>query len=246
MTTPLGRSFGAAAGDYSQLRPPLPEAALDWLVPHGLRAAVDLGAGPGVFTRRLAERVPAVYAVEPDQRFHEALRRNCPAVTVLTGTAEDVPLPGASVDAVFAAASWHWFDPVAAAAEAARILRPGGTLAVAWNQHDTDVPWMAELRAITASTGFADPEPFELSPGAPFDAPGHLDLRNTLPMRRAEIVRMIGTYSPVIALPGRERDRLLRRVSRLLATHPGLADRDIVDVPMRALCWRTTRTPCRC
>ncbi|WP_217565570.1 methyltransferase domain-containing protein, partial [Micrococcus sp. GbtcB5] len=66
-------------------------------------------------------------------------------VRAVPGTAEATGLPAASADAVVAAQAWHWMDPGAASAEAARVLRPGGRLAAVWNQLDTAVPWVHRL-----------------------------------------------------------------------------------------------------
>ena len=59
-----------------------------------------------------------------------------PAVEALAGTAEDIPLPDASVDAVVCAQAFHWFDPERALPEIHRVLRPGGGLAVVYNSRD--------------------------------------------------------------------------------------------------------------
>jgi SAM-dependent methyltransferase len=67
----------------------------------------------------------------------------------LAGTAERLPLPDASVDAVVVGQAWHWFDEDRALAEVRRVLRPGGVLGLLWNVFDDRVPWVAELVALT-------------------------------------------------------------------------------------------------
>jgi SAM-dependent methyltransferase len=104
-------SFGSVAADYARYRPGPPPQALDWLIPAGAQAVLDLAAGTGAVTRELAGRAPRVIAVEPDERMRAILTASCPWAEVLAGRGEDIPLPDASVDAVVISAAWHWLDP---------------------------------------------------------------------------------------------------------------------------------------
>jgi SAM-dependent methyltransferase len=141
-------SFGAAADAYERGRPPYPPEAVAWLVPDAARTVVDLGAGTGKLTRVLRTPGRELVAVEPSAGMHEQFARVLPGVRVLAGTAEAIPLPDASADTVVCAQAWHWVDPGRAVPEAARVLRPGGRLALAWNSRDESVPWVAELGRI--------------------------------------------------------------------------------------------------
>jgi SAM-dependent methyltransferase len=101
---------------------------------------LDLGAGTGKLTRVLAERYRDVTAVEPLANMRAMLERVVPGVTALPGSAERIPLDDASVDGVFAAQAFHWFDKPVALPEIARVLRPGGVFAIVWNERDDDLP----------------------------------------------------------------------------------------------------------
>ena len=70
------------------------------------------------------------------------LRQAVPEAEALEGTAEGLPLPDSCADAVTAASAFHWFRPVEALAEVARMLRPGGQLAVVYGKRD----WESELQ----------------------------------------------------------------------------------------------------
>ena len=147
-------SFGAIADDYDRLRPqPLAEA-VDWLLPDDCRAAVDVGAGTGLLTRALANRVAQVTAVEPDPRMRAVLRTRSPGVRVLAGTGEAIPLPDASVDGVFVSSAWHWMDPDRAVPEIARVLRDGGRLGVIWTSRDRESGWPLAY-SVRKSSGIA-------------------------------------------------------------------------------------------
>jgi len=94
---------------------------------------LDLGAGTGKLTRVLADRYSRVIAVEPLDELRAYLFERVPEAEVLEGAAEAIPLADASVDAVFAGQAFHWFANDAAVGEIARVLRPGGVLALLWN-----------------------------------------------------------------------------------------------------------------
>jgi len=133
-------SFDLVAGEYERTRPDYPSALLDQL-PLGADAAVlDLGAGTGKLTRVLARRYDDVTAVEPLANMRAMLERSVPGVTALPGSAERIPLDDGSVDGVFAAQAFHWFDKAVALPEIARVLRPGGVFAIVWNEGNDDLP----------------------------------------------------------------------------------------------------------
>jgi SAM-dependent methyltransferase len=141
-------SFDRVADEYERTRPTYPLEVLD-LVPLGPDASVlDLGAGTGKLTRLLVPRYREVTAVEPLANMRAMLERVVPGVPALPGSAERIPLDDASVDGVFAAQAFHWFDKSAALPEIARVLRPGGVFAIVWNQGNDDLqdPLPAEFR----------------------------------------------------------------------------------------------------
>jgi SAM-dependent methyltransferase len=108
------------------------------VVPVNASATVlDLGAGTGKLTETLARRYARVVAVEPLAELRGVLAQRVPSADVREGRAEDIPLADGEVDAVFAGQAFHWFANDVAVAEIARVLRPGGVLALLWNH---DVP----------------------------------------------------------------------------------------------------------
>ncbi|HEY2543797.1 MAG TPA: class I SAM-dependent methyltransferase [Gaiellaceae bacterium] len=133
---PATHGFELAADAYERGRPDYPAAAIEFLVERlGLvqgRTVLDLAAGTGKLTRLLVSTGANVVAVEPIAEMREKIG----GARVLDGTAEAIPLPDASVDAVTVAQAFHWFRADEALAEIHRVLRPGGGLALVWNVRD--------------------------------------------------------------------------------------------------------------
>jgi SAM-dependent methyltransferase len=127
MSDPQGLTFDSVAVDYDRGRPGWPAEILD-----GIDAAdvLDLAAGTGKLTRLLLEHYRHVVAVEPLAGMRALLP---PEAEVLEGSAEAIPLPDRAIDAAFVAEAFHWFDSSAAVIELGRVLRPGGTVLVCFN-----------------------------------------------------------------------------------------------------------------
>ena len=253
VTGTLSRSFGAVADEYDRLRPgPSPEA-LDWLLPDGATAVLELGAGTGILTRLLAERVPRVVAVEPDDRMRAVLSARATGVEVLAGRAEQIPADDDSMDAVFAASAWHWVDEEKAVPEVARVLHAGGRLSLVWSGPNRSVDWMRELWAggivlmpeEQASIDERRRGRHVVNVGAPGEGPFRTPETHlftwTRTMTADDLIALSTTYSAVITMDDDERRRHLDAMRLYLDTHAPLADRDHIEVPMRSYCWRATK-----
>ncbi len=141
-------AFGPAAFDYEQSRPTYPDEAIDcWRRVSGSarrRGSLDLAAGTGKLSRQLLATGAEVTAVEPVPGMRDQLLAVVPGVEAIDGTAEAIPLPDGSADLVTVAQAFHWFRFDEALAEIARVLRPGGWLAILFNERDHDEPWVAD------------------------------------------------------------------------------------------------------
>ncbi|MEV7190446.1 class I SAM-dependent methyltransferase [Streptomyces sp. NPDC093510] len=125
-------SFGADAERYDRARPRYPDALVRRVVAAAPGPAVlDVGCGTGIAARQFMAAGCSVLGVEPDERMADFARRL--GVSVEAAAFEAWEPAGREFDAVVAGQAWHWVDPVAGAAKAARVLRPGGSLVLFWN-----------------------------------------------------------------------------------------------------------------
>ena len=129
-------AFEALVDDYDAARPTYPAALFDALPPLSGRRVLELGAGTGLQTPGLLERGARVVSTDAGPAMLGRLHAKHPSVPVALARAEALPFAGASFDGVTGAQMWHWVDVPAAVAEVARVLRPGGWLAVWWNDVD--------------------------------------------------------------------------------------------------------------
>lgn len=132
--------FSDKVANYVKYRSTYPDAFLNYLFNEvGLSSdacVADVGAGTGLLTEPLAERVKTIYAIEPNRNMRiacmEACGRNCSFIA-LDGTAEDTGIPDHSVDFITVAQAFHWFDRNRAHQEFTRIIKPEGLVILVWN-----------------------------------------------------------------------------------------------------------------
>ncbi|MET7751921.1 class I SAM-dependent methyltransferase [Micromonospora sp. NPDC005367] len=249
-------SFGAAATAYAEHRPDYAQAAVRWaleLAP-GPRV-LDLGAGTGKLTATLVAVGADVTAVEPDPAMLAELRRVLPEVRALSGSAEAIPLPDASVDAVLAGNAMHWFDMSVAGPEIARVLVPGGILAGLWNVMDDRVDWVAGLARVsgraaigprdTPSSWRAETARAHLPKAggsARFGSPEQAGFPHGQRRTADSLVATLATRAGMLVMPAPERAATLRRIRAFLESRPETAAGEF-NVPMLTCVLRVRRLP---
>jgi len=137
--------FGTAAARYDRLRFFPSGEAVSWLQRGDERRVLDLAAGTGQVTGQLVPLGITVVAAEPDQRMRAVFAARFPRNECLDGTAERIPLPDDSLDAVIVGSAWHWLDAPAAPTEIARVLHGRGRLGVFATSVDTGVDWVRDM-----------------------------------------------------------------------------------------------------
>jgi len=256
------RGFESWAGEYDRFRPPYPEELFDTIRQRlGLSErpqVVDLGAGTGRASLAMAELGWRVTAVEPGKGMLDVLRANATdrglLVSTVQGQAEATGLDPGTAELVTAAQAFHWFNQGQALAEVARIVRPGGGVALFWNVRDAErSPFLAEYAALldgyvgddndmgryervgrdqlrasfAASSAF---EPLEL-----------VNLHHEVSMTAGEFVALAFTASYVrVGLDPDRQDRFRLDLAALLGRH-GHADATPFPVPYRIDLWVARR-----
>lgn len=153
----LAQSFDHAAVHYERGRPSWPPEAVDIASVPATATVVDLGAGTGKLTRLLVDRFSRVIAVEPLQGMRELLTGLVPEAVVKNASAEALPFADGSIDAVYCAEAFHWFEGRRALAEIARVLRGRGWLILMWNvQSGPTEPSIAAAAEIVNERGSSD------------------------------------------------------------------------------------------
>lgn len=136
--------FNGLADVYAANRPTYPSQAVDFLLAHcgwiPGDTLIDVGCGTGISTRIFAERRLRVIGIEPNAEMRRAAQLAAGDGPVppeyRDARAEATGLAEASADGVLCAQAFHWFDPQAALSEFRRILKPGGWVALVWNERD--------------------------------------------------------------------------------------------------------------
>lgn len=256
-------SFGAAASHYQQFRPGPPADAVDWILDGRRGRVVDLGAGTGALTRILMDRVAETIAVEPDDRMRSVLLDQLPGARALKGRGESIPLPDGYADAVVASTSWHWMELLPTLREVARVLVPGGTLAVLWSGPDPDGEFLSAAQSVLNERMDRDLDKdgdesagkasglirdalqrqqhfsLEIPEGEPFAQPERKDFGWSLPLSADQLVGLLGTFSWVISLSEEERSQIFDGARRLLREFLGVQGDVTVDLEFRSEGWRT-------
>jgi SAM-dependent methyltransferase len=254
--------FGAEAAAYERARPSYPPDAISWLIENldlgpGSRV-VDLAAGTGKLTRLLAGIDADLIAVEPVAGMRAKLHEQSPAVPVLAGAAEALPLADSSIDAVVVAQAFHWFDARRAMAEIARVVRPGGHLALIWNARDRSIEWVDQVWSVMdrverhapwrdegeGRDGRAEGSPTDTTvrqseryPAGPGDASWSPWTEATFfhvqHSTHDEVIDRMRSVSHIAALPPPNQRGVLDEIRSILTEHPQTRQKSTVGIPYR-------------
>ena len=242
--------FVGEGGAYDSVRPAYPDEAVAALIDAAQRArrenmpgrggplrAADIGAGTGKMSELLARGGLLVDAVEPSKAMR-AQASSIEGVTWHDGVAEDIGLPNGVYDIVVFAQSWHWMEPERAGLEAARILAPGGALAIVWNQMAVSIPWVHRLTRIMRSGDVHRPDRPPM-PGGGFAPMILTQVAWEDRMTPEEILTLGTTRSSYIRSSEARKARMQENLRWYLYDHLGYAPGEQVTIPYATLVWLT-------
>ena len=235
----LHETFGSVAELYDRARPEYPAAVFDDLaelarLEPGSRV-LEIGPGTGKATIELARRGYAVTGVELSPELAEVARRNVPEAMFVVADFESWEPREGGFDAVAVFNAFHWIAPETRYAKPARLLRPGGTLAVVGAPHvlpeDGD-PFFAEVQedydaVVPHPDNHPPPRPDEIEGwAAEWRASGFFeDVEErhhlvAIPYTADEFIAVLGTFSDNLALPAEQREELFRRIHTRITARP--------------------------
>ena len=244
----VSRAWDSSAAElYERVRPTYPQSAIAFIVEElDLDAGselLDLAAGTGKLTRALLHTGARVTAVEPLDGMRSVLARELPEVTAMAGSAEEIPLEDASVDAVFVGQAFHWFDPEKAPREIARVLRAGGGLVPIWNTREEREGWVARIREVIERYKGDAPQHEDDEWRQGLDASGlfgPIELRTfeqVQEVSRPQAIEVFGSRSYIAALPHAERERALEEIAAIVP------DEETITIPYTTEVYWTRRVP---
>lgn len=221
-----------------------PPAAIDWLVGDRPNPRIlDLGSGTGAFSELLAQRGDEVFCIDRDVEAVATVRQRLGTRLHVAGQVESLPYLSCHFDVVTASANLHRFAPGLALSEIARVLKPGGVLAVAYNVRDDTVPWVKRLATIlrqadtSAMSGDYGLESLQHVTDSPyFGEVAQRDFRNWVPIGRAGLIAMVERRPETAQLPAPVRERMLTDVGAVYDS--SARPPEPLLLPYRANCFR--------
>ena len=237
------QGFEKAPEFYESGRPDFPPQAIAFLAKTlGLGPStrvLDLAAGTGKLTRCLAPLGASITAVEPVEGMRRKFSSLLPDVTLLSGTAEAIPLSSESVDVVLVATAFHWFDGEKAIREIHRVLKLGGRLGLLWNVRDESGVWVDGMTRIVEAYAGDAPRYRTLNWKKAFDQTVLFTplQKEAFPFIQKgtlqTVLDRLRSISFISALSREQQEKVLAQVRQMLEIDYGLKAGAALDIPYR-------------
>ena len=231
----IAQDYERGRMDYPQEIVPALNTALN-LAPG--KRVLDLAAGTGKLTKTLKPFRVSLCAVEPVAEMRSIFAQQFPEIPIFEGTAESIPLPSSSIDAVVVGTAFHWFDAERALKEISRVLAPKGSLGLVWNVFDTEVDWVKEIALLfkkyenhrALDTG-AWKKAFRSN--TQFTTLRHKAYRYTFQGTVHDVLARLFSAKVMGTLPVAERDKMINEVLAILDAHPDTRGKTLFEIPYR-------------
>jgi SAM-dependent methyltransferase len=192
-------------------------------------AVLEIGCGTGQLTERLAGSGFRLTAVDIGPSMVAAARRRLAGVGVsfLVTSFEDLAAADASFDLVISGAAFHWVDPEVAFDKSARLLRPGGWLALLDTEERYDDPLGAALDALWVAHGDtggawerrpSDPE--AIAATGLFGTPVRMTDRQQAVLAASEVIGLESTRATFLTWPRDTQRHFTGELRQLLESRP--------------------------
>jgi SAM-dependent methyltransferase len=234
-------SFAGVADAYDRARPTYPREAAAWLVDSEHAHVLELGAGTGKLTEQLQSLGHRLLATDPLPAMLQHLVTRLPRTPAVIAAAENIPMRARSVDVVVGAQAFHWFDLERALPEIARVLRPGGHLALAWNLRDERIPWVKRLGALIGTAEQQHDPTHALQASHLFGFVETSTYRFWQPLDRERLHDLVISRSNIAQMSETERDRVVRKVDALYEEYG--RGHDGMLMPYVTHCYRAVVRP---
>ena len=200
------------------------------------KVVLELGAGTGKLTRQLVDQGHAVFATEPDEAMLEVLHARVPEVSAKVATAEEIPANDRSVDVVVVAQAFHWFDHEVALPEIARVLKPGGHLALVWNSRDERIPWVRRMGDLLGRQDLDTTSSEHLADSDLFGSMEEISFKHWQEVNRETILDLARSRSSFAVM---DDDQRARHLAEVLAFYDDYGrGMDGMQIPYLTRCYR--------
>jgi SAM-dependent methyltransferase len=220
-----------------------PAAALNWLAPVEPGRVLAIGRASAVTANRLAGLGSQITISDKSSSAARASRRRYPALQAIAAAPDALPFVPCSFDEVLVTQGMHLLPTGLALDEFARVLAPGGRLAVLYTVRDDSVPWVRRLAGIlhtydpdAMSSGEELYSVAAIAASPHFPVVEHRSFRLWVPITRDGMLEMVSSAPKLATLERADADHLLAEVGRLYDSSARAPEPLLL--PYSVMCWR--------
>jgi len=231
----LKHTFDTISKEYDAIRLDYPTAVFKAILKYNPFSAkepiLEIGIGTGIATPFFAKRGNPINAVDPGKKLLAVAKKNLRKyknIKYMARQFEAAPLPKNHFALIYAAQAFHWVDPKKGLKKVHDALAPGGTLAFFWNKHDSSKPGVAlDTRKLFTKYDMVPEDRYtskkviaQIKKSPLYTNYKCLDFPRVLRYSKQQRLRLLLTYSSIIALPPQKKKKFLEETIRLMKKYP--------------------------